>query len=171
LAAANSSAAETFLGLFPGTRFLCLHRAWPAVIRAALDASPWGIADPAVAPFVRAYPASTVAALTACWVTHTETLLAFEQAHPQACLRVRFEDLAEARHETTEVMTAFLGLAGINGQVARGEGNQPQPAPEDSGPEADLPVDLIPPGILAQADDLLRQLSYPALPAPRFLRV
>ncbi len=169
VAAANSPAAETFLGLFPGTQFLCLHRACPGVIRAALDASPWGIADPVVAPFVRAYPASTVAALTACWVAHTETLLAFERAHPQACLRVRFEDLAETRHETTEIMTAFLGLAGIGGHAAPGEANQPQPTPEDYNPEADLPVDRIPPGVLAQADNLLRQLSYPALPAPRFL--
>jgi hypothetical protein len=29
-----------------------------------------------------------------------------------------------------------------------------------------VPVHLIPPGMLAQANDLLRQLSYPALPAP-----
>jgi Sulfotransferase family len=171
VAAANSPAAETFLGLFPGTQFVCLHRACPGFIRAALDDSPWGIADPAVAPFVRAYPASTVAALTACWVTHTESLLAFEQAHPRACLRVRVEDLAGTQHETAGKLAAFLGLDGIDGQAAPGESNQPQPAPEDSGHEADLPVDLIPPRMLAQADDLLRQLSYPALPAPRFPRV
>jgi hypothetical protein len=164
VAAANSSAAETFLGLYPGTQFLCLHRACPRVIRAALDVSPWGIVDPAFAPFTRAYPASTVAALTAYWVAYTGTLLEFERAHPQACLRVRFEDLAGAQHETAAKMTAFLGLADIDGQALPGGGSRPQPAPENSGPEADLPVDLIPPGMLEQANDLLGQLSYPALP-------
>jgi hypothetical protein len=162
VAAANSPAAETFMGLYPETRFVCLHRALPGVIRAALDASPWGIADPAVTPFIRAYPASTVTALTACWVMHTRNLLAFERAHPQACLRVRFEDLAGA-HETAEKLTAFLGLTGIDDQAVPGEGEQPQPGAENSSPEADLPVELIPPGVLEQANDLLRQLSYPAL--------
>lgn len=43
VAAPNSKAAKTFLNVYPGTRFLCLHRACPDVIRAALDASPWGV--------------------------------------------------------------------------------------------------------------------------------
>jgi len=45
-------------------------------------------------------------------------------------------------------------------------GSQPPP-PQNTELEADVPVQLIPPGMLAQANDLLRQLSYPALPAPR----
>ena len=55
VAAVNPQAAETFLGLFPGTRFLCLHRACTGVIRAALDASPWGTTHPAFVPYTRAY--------------------------------------------------------------------------------------------------------------------
>ena len=166
VATANSAAAETFLDLYRGTRFVCLHRACAAVIRTALNASPWGIADPALAPFTRAYPASTVAALAACWVIHTEALLTFEQAYPQACLRVRFEDLTGAQHETTQKVTTFLGLTSIDGQTMPGEGSQPQPAPESPGHETDIPAGLIPPGILEQANDLLRQLSYPALATP-----
>jgi hypothetical protein len=66
---------------------------------------------------------------------------------------------------------AFLGLAGINDHAVPVQGIQPQPAPQNTGPEADapVPVHLIPPGMLAQANDVLRQLSYPALPAPRRL--
>jgi Sulfotransferase family len=164
VAAANPPAAETFLGLYPGTRFLCLHRACPGVIRAALDASPWGLADPVFAPFTLAYPASTLAALTAYWVTYTRTVLAFEAAHPQACLRVRFEDLAEAQHQTAgKKIAAFLGVADMDTQPAPWESSQMGPASQNPGPEADLPADLIPPNLLAQANDLLRQLSYPAL--------
>jgi hypothetical protein len=164
-AIANSQVAETFLRLYPGARFMCLYRACPGAIRAVLDASPWGIADPAFAPFIRAYPASTVAALAAHWVAHTGTLLAFERAHPEACLRVRYEDLAEARHETGERIRSFLGLAGIRGQPMPGEASQSYPPPENLSPEADLPVDLIPPMMLAQANDLLRELGYPELGA------
>jgi hypothetical protein len=93
VAAANPQAAETFL---------CLHRACAGVVRAALDASPWGITDPVFTPFIAKYPASTAAALAASWVTATAVMLDFERAHPQVCLRVRFEDLADAPSETAE---------------------------------------------------------------------
>jgi len=51
VAAVNPQAAETFLRLYPGARFLCLYRSCPGVIRAALDASPWGITDSAFAVY------------------------------------------------------------------------------------------------------------------------
>jgi hypothetical protein len=167
VAAANPQAAQTFLDLYPGTRFLCLHRACPGVIRAALDASPWGITHAAFVPYTRAYPASTAAALTAYWVEQTGNLLAFERAHPQGCLRVRFEDLTGAQHETAARIEEFLGLAGIGEQAAPGGDSQQQPIPADALRKANLPADLIPPNLLAQANDLLGQLSYPALPAPQ----
>jgi Sulfotransferase family len=168
VAAASSQAAETFLRIYPGTRFLCMYRACPGVIRAALDASPWGLADPGFAPFTRAYPASTVAALTAYWVAHTGSLLDFEHSHPQACLRVRFEDLAGAEHHKTAAeIESFLGLVDLQGQPSPGEVHPTQSAPDSSDPEVDLPVDLIPAVMLAQANDLLRHLDYRPLPATR----
>jgi hypothetical protein len=165
VAAANAQAAGTFLGLYPGTRFVCLHRACPGVIRAALDASPWGIAHPAFVPYTRAYPACTAAALTAYWVEHTGNLLAFEREHPQECLRVRFEDLTGARQETAKRVEAFLCLSDIGRQAAPGVESQQPPVSVGAHPEATLPVDLISPNLLAQANDLLRQLGYPVLPA------
>jgi hypothetical protein len=166
IAAPSPRAAGTFLRLYPQTRLVCLYRACQGAIRAALDASPWGITDPVFAPFAAAYPASTVASLTAYWVTATGYLLDLEREHPQSCLRVRSEDLAEAQHQTSDDMMAFLGLDAINDLAVPVQGTQPEPAPQDPGPEADVPVHLIPPAMLAQANDLLRQLSYPALPAP-----
>lgn len=156
VAAPNTLAAETFLSLYPGTRFLCLHRALPDVIRAALDASPWGIAHPAFAPYTMAFPASTAAALTAYWVEHTGNLLAFEQAHPQECLGVRFEDLTESSAN----ITSFLGLGNPDGYTAipvdaQQQGQRGLPA------NVNLLVDLIPPNLLSQANDLFQQLGYP----------
>lgn len=112
------------------------------------------------------YPASTVASLTAYWATVTGPLLAFEREHPRSCLRVRFEDLVRTRRETAETVMAFLGLTGIHDSPGPAEASPPPPASENTGPDAGFPVGLIPPRLLAQANDLLRQLSYPALSAP-----
>jgi len=163
VAAASPQAAETFLRLYPGTRFLCLHRACQGVIRGVLDASPWGITDPLFAPFAIKYPANTVASLTAYWVTATGPLLAFEREHPRSCLRVRFEDLAQGQ-QAEEPITSFLGLAAV-GRPIPGSHDEPQPASPDPELAADLPVNLIPPALLAQANDLLQQLKYPVMAA------
>jgi hypothetical protein len=169
VAAANPQAAGTFLRLYPGTRFLCLYRACPGVIRAALDASPWGITDSVLAPFTMMYPASTVASLTAYWVTATSPLLAFEREHPQSCLRVRYEDLAQG-WQAGERITTFLGLADAAGRSAPGSRDEPQPASPSTELAAGLPVNLIPPALLAQANDLLQQLDYPPMAVRQELR-
>jgi hypothetical protein len=155
----NREAAEAFLRLFPGTRFLCLYRACPDVVRAALDASAWGITDPAVAPFTSRHPGSTVAALTAYWLAITAPLLALERDHPQSCLRVRFEDLSQDR-QAGERISSFLGLSDAPGRpFLRGYHDPPTTTP-GAGHTTSLPVSLIPPSLLAQANDLLRQLEY-----------
>jgi hypothetical protein len=163
VAAASPQAAETFLRLYPETRFLCLYRACQGVIRAVLDASPWGVTDPIFAPLILKYPASTVASLTAYWVTVTGPLLAFEREHPRSCLRVRFEDVARGR-QAGERITSFLGLAAV-GRPIHGSHDEPRPASPDTELAADLPVNLIPPALLAQANDLLQQLNYPVMAA------
>jgi len=161
---AMPEAAAMFAQLYPGTRFVCLYRSCSDVIRAALNASPWGLADPALAPFIRAYPASTAAALAAYWIGHTRSLLAFEAAHPQAVLRVRFEDLAAAEQQTAWAVMSFLGVASRDGDAALTRDSHAQPDSVVSPARTDLPAGLIPRAVLAQANDLLRQLDYPALP-------
>lgn len=99
-----------------------------------------GIADPALAPFTRAYPASTAAALAAYWTAHTRSLLAFEASHPQAVLRVRFEDLAAAGQRTARAVTSFLGAASCDGDVALTQDSQGQPDPVVPHAKADLPA-------------------------------
>jgi hypothetical protein len=159
VAAVNPEGAEAFGQLYPGTRFLCLYRACPGVIRAALDENPWGLADPMLTPFTRAYPGSTVASLAACWVTQVSALLAFEQDHPGQCLRVRFEDLTADRPETAGQVTSFLDLASPAAGLPTV--SLPTTTPAAPGP----PDGLIPPGLHQQANDLLRQLGYPPMPA------
>jgi hypothetical protein len=166
-AAANTEAAATFLRLYPQTRFLCLYRACAGVIRAALDASPWGLTDGAFAPFTLKYPANTAASLTAYWVTATASLLDFEREHPASCLRVRFEDLDQGG-QTPERITDFLGLARSAPRPLPGWASLDEESPPLV-PGAELtpmfPAGLLPPALLAQANDLLGQLDYPLLAA------
>jgi hypothetical protein len=163
IAAANTQAAGTFLSLYPGTRFLCLYRNCPDFIRSALNASPWGLTDPAFTPFTMKYPASPVAALTAHWVAITAPLADFEREHPRACLRVRFGDDLALGGQTEERIMSFLDLTGAASRLLP-ESNDPQPQLTSLGPMAEPPPRLIPPPLLAQTNDLLRQLDYPAMP-------
>jgi hypothetical protein len=175
IATPQRSAAETFLELFPGTRFVCMQRACPDVIYGILQASPWGVAGPGFGPYVAAYPASTVAALAAWWISLAGPVLAFEREHPESCLRVRYEDLAEEPGRTERDILQFLALdqqfpdlpelpgdsetaqAGLTGADAPGSG-------------ADLPVERIPPGLLAQVNELHAELGYPVLKPPGDVR-
>jgi len=157
-------AAETFLDLFPGTRFVCLHREASQVIRAALARSPWGLAGQAYRPFIAAQPGSTVTALAAYWVAHTEALLAFEADHPEDCLRVRFEDLPSAIGSPPAALNSFLGLAttGYPRPPSPREDDPPEPY-ADTPPSAALPLEQMPSAVLAQINGLLGQLGYPSL--------
>ena len=161
-------AAATFARLYPGTRFVCLYRSCGDVIRAALDASPWGLANPALSPFTRAHPVSTAAALAAYWTVHTRGLLAFEAAYPQAALRVRYEDLGASGQQASRAVASFLGASflgasSLGGDTALTRDDQSQLDPAVPPAMADVPAGLIPPAVLAQANGLLRQLGYPDL--------
>jgi hypothetical protein len=152
--------AEIFLQIFPQTRVLCLHRSCDAVIKDAVGASPWGLVGPEYAPFTAAYPASTPAALTAYWAAVTAPLIEFEEAHPDVCMRVRCEDLADT---CPADLLAFLGIE-APGTVHRGPDDPSHDSPPP-GPalHAPFPVDSIPGPLLARADRLTRELGYPPL--------
>ena len=172
-AAAEPAAAETFLGLFPGTRFVCLHRSCPDVIYSTLAASPWGVGGPQFAPYISAYPASTLAALTAWWIGHVAPLLAFEQANPDACLRLRYEDFV-ADEGARNDLWKFLGLGPEAPPLPSAVASRPADVrpllgdiaalpPEQPGCGKDFPVDQVPAELLAHVNDLHATLGYPRL--------
>lgn len=165
--AAERSAAEAFLALFPAAQFLCLHRSCQDVIYATLRASPWGLAGPGFAAYTAAYPGSTVAALAAWWAGHARPMLAFEQDHPHACLRVRYEDLAEDPARIERDVLEFLGLDEQVPGLPEPPGNDgPALAGADApGCGADLPAEQIPSPLLAQVSNLHSRLGYPPVQA------
>jgi hypothetical protein len=163
-ATAPPRAAETFLQLYPRSRVLCLHRSCTDVIWDALQAGPWGLSGSEYAPFTDAYPASSVAALTAYWTARTAPLVEFEQSHPDVCMRVHHEDLADNSYPAG--LFAFLGMTaphvGPAGQVSTAR-TTPPAAPAHREP---FPADRIPVPLLAHADRLTRELGYkPLTPA------
>ena len=170
IAAAEPSAAQTFLDLFPGTRFVCMHRACQDVIYATLRASPWGLAGQAYAPYTAAYPGSTIAALAAWWTDHAGSILAFEREHPEACMRLRYEDLATDPARTGRQIREFLGLREVPSlrdslpdSLPELPGETPRKPADTPGCGADLPHGQIPPGLLAQVNELHHLLGYPPI--------
>jgi sulfotransferase family protein len=166
-AVADRNAAETFLRLFPDARFVCLHRACPGVISALLQASPWGLSGHAFAPYVTANPFSTAAALAAWWAAHAEPLLAFEHDHPKACLRVRFEDLADDPGSVMQGLKAFLGLSptavGFPRLPQPGQRIQPPGRAAGLGVAPQFPTGQVPTDLVSCVNELHAQLGYPPL--------
>jgi hypothetical protein len=162
IAAAEPSAARTFLELFPGTRFVCMHRACQDVVYATLQASPWGLAGQAYAPYTVSYPGSTIAALAAWWTDHAGSILAFEREHPEACMRLRYEDLATDPARTVRQLREYLGLQEVPSLPEPFDETLRKPA-DAPGCGANLPHGQIPPGLLAQVNELHRLLGYPLI--------
>jgi hypothetical protein len=164
VATAVPDAAVAFVRLFPGARIVCLHRACPDVVRAAVQASPWGLAGVEYAPYTSAYPASTAAALTACWAARTAGLLAFEQAHPGICQRLRYEDVAAG---SLSGLSGFLGLTGP-GPASWLCDEAADPAHGPAGMDVGFPAGQVPPALLERASGLMEKLGYrPLGPAAR----
>lgn len=144
---------------------MCLHRTCPGVIAATLKASPWGLAGAGYASYTAAHPASTVAALAAWWVDRARPVLAFEAAHPQSCLRVRYEDLIAEPGQTERGIFEFLGLDARGPWLPElpGEDGQKIAADGIPGGAEQFPVGQIPPPLLGQVNDLHARLGYPQL--------
>jgi hypothetical protein len=164
-ATAPPPVAQTFLRLYPQTSFLIVHRRADAFLCAVLESSRWGLAGTEFVPFVSAYPASSVAALVAYWVTRTAALVDFEQAHQQSCLRVRMEDLSANAAQVLRDIRDFIALDD--------EPALPQSLPDPRSLEqigdppppvtANIPFAQIPPPLLAQLNELHHKLGYPPI--------
>jgi hypothetical protein len=154
------AAAETFLRLYPGTQFICLHRNCPDVIRAAIEANPWGLASAGLGNFTAAYPGSSAAAIAAYWAEFTESALDFQAAHPAACHRIRYEDLVDDPELAAGNMFAFLGVDASSPPEAGGEeASTAVPGAPLGG--ADVPASFLPRPLAGRVSLLQQRLGYP----------
>jgi hypothetical protein len=160
LATVSPDAAAPFLQVFPGATFICVHRASTSVIRAGVQASPWGLQGQIARSYLTSYPGNSVAALAAHWADATRSLLAFEAANPRASHRVRYEDvMTDPDRALAPVMTSLaLRRAAGDGGLGRPEppGQDPQAAAEDK-----VPAEMIPEPLLDSIGALHAELGYP----------
>jgi hypothetical protein len=162
---ASPTAAETFLQLYPGTQFICMHRNCLDVIRVAVAASPWGLADTSFAPFAAAYPGSSAAAVAAYWAERTESMLSFEKAHATACRRVKYEDLTGRHEKEAQDIFTFLNLA-PDGAVRSGMPLAMDPASDGHGgflADATIPFGYLSPPLTERINNLQARLGYPPI--------
>jgi len=101
--------AELMAQVYPEARFICLYRHCMDVIASGVDACPWGLHRFGFDGFTTQYPGNSVTAVGSYWLATVQSILAFEQKHPEACHRVRYEDLVTAPEETAAAMFSFLG--------------------------------------------------------------
>jgi hypothetical protein len=165
---APASCAETFVRLYPRTRFLCLHRHCADVIYSGLQASPWGLADSAFWPFTQRFPGNSVAAIAAYWAARTEPLLEFQQRHPDCCHRVRYEDLVAHPGVIASEIRTFLGLApdgsaGPAWPACSQDGDATADTADAPGCGAKVPAGMIPGVLFDQVNKLLAGLAYAPL--------
>jgi len=164
LAIGATSAASSFLQVFPGTAIVTVHRHSLDMIRAAVQASPWGLHLPRLAPYLSSYQGSTAAALAAYWADSTEQLLAFETANPRVTYRVRYEDAAADPDRALASLRSCLGLTtGPHQGIIREPGTAGQPTPQTPSPAGTVvPAAIIPRPLLDRISSLHAQLEYPA---------
>jgi hypothetical protein len=161
LISAPPAVAGTFARLYPQSRFLTVHRQAGAAVRAILDANRWGLSGPEFSPFVSAHPASTVAALASYWAARTAQQLEFEQAYPEACHRVRAEDLAADAAQAMRDIGDFLSLDGKYTSPSFTQDKRSSWQAEECAHSTGLPVDRVPESLMARVNELHGTLGYP----------
>jgi hypothetical protein len=171
----SAESAHRFLDLFPETKFVCLYRHCTDVIDSFLEACPFGLRGYGIDPFAAAHPGNSVAAVADYWVTHTRAIIEFEQAHPDHCLRLRYEDLVADPEGQADRLFAFLGekpVPGISRSCLNDGRQQFGPSdhkiwstssisPESVGRGSRIPVGTISGVVLSMVNNLLGELDYP----------
>jgi hypothetical protein len=147
---APSEGLDFFATLLPTARFICLHRRCDTVALSVVRARPWGIsgAGATLDAYATKHPWNQATALTDYWATQTQALLAFEAAHADRCLRVRFEDIIA---DKTGVESRLAGFAGLPLRLQTAD---------DDVVTGSLPSDQLPDGLLRRVNDLMEELKY-----------
>lgn len=164
IAFAPPEAAETFLLIVPTATFVCLHRALPSVIEEALRTYPFGLGGTPFWGFAGPHPGNNAATIAAYWAANAESLLDFEDRHPDRTIRARYEDVAADAARVADLVCSFAGQAGARQQLP-GMPRPPASAAPPAGPAATLPP--VPGPVRARIDALTARLEYPALAAAR----
>lgn len=160
--------------VWPRARFISLYRHPMDVIGSGIEAAPWGLNGYGFEPYVAASPGNSVAALGNYWADYTAAIIEAEQAHGDACLRLRYEDLvADPEAEAARVF-GFLGVEPVPG-ITRTllTGDRPRSGPGDHkiwntcriedgsvGRGWSVPAAFLPAPLTASVNSLAGKLGY-----------
>lgn len=163
LATAQPGAAEPFFQVFPHTRFVCVHRRCLDVVRAALQASPWGLQGQALTPYLLAYPGNSVGALAAYWADSAEQLLAFEERNRERTQHVCYEDVTAHPDQALTMVRAWLRLSGAGrNSTVPDTPRYLEPNTASPGAGAKVPAEMIPDSLRQRISRLHAELGYPS---------
>jgi hypothetical protein len=107
--------ADMLLRMYPEAKFICLYRHPMDMIASGIEACPWGLTNYGFEPYAAGSPGNSVVALARYWTDHTAAILAVEERHPQACHRVRYEDLVADPEAIAQQVFEFLGISPVPG--------------------------------------------------------
>jgi hypothetical protein len=152
--------ADLFMRLYPATKLICFHRSFTDFVHVAASEYPWGLADSPFSAFTAAYPNRFAAAIAAYWASYSERLIAFERAHIDHCLRVRYEDLVSRTPEAVKSMLSFLDVQ--SGETELVAGSRADLGPSERNNSIRIPDGEIPPALRARIRTLCGELGYMA---------
>lgn len=162
------AAASTFLQVFPEATFLIFYRRLQGVLGEGVRTYPWGLGASPFWPYSGPHPGNNAATIAAYWAARTEALLEFETAYPQACLRVRYEDLIGRHQRQADEIFSRVGLPAADLRSPgdpREAQNQAEAEAEGANPGPAVPTAQLPPQLLARIRELHARLDYSPPPA------
>lgn len=162
--------------LLPEIRVVMIFRHVMDTVASGIEASPWGFRGYGYAPYVAASPGNAVAALASYWLDHVARALKWAEERPEACYRVRYEDLVLRPKETVANIQRFLGVTmdltvldtAFQRPAPRGPGDYKVEFTsgvhqESVGRGKRVPVAMLPPSLMARLNDQLDALGYEGL--------
>jgi hypothetical protein len=166
--------ADLLVRAWPEARFLCLYRHPMDVIRSGLDACPWGLNGYGFDSYIGGSPGNAVLALARYWLDNAHAIAAAEEAFPDRCHRVRYEDLTAAPAATAAGIFGFLGVDPVDDIEQRClAADHERFGPGDHkiwhtsgittgsvGGGESVPIGLIPPPVLEGINEMAGSLGY-----------
>ena len=159
--------------VWPEAQFVCLYRHCMDVVHSGLSASPWGLHAYGFGPYGAANPGNSVAALISYWIDCATATLRFEEAHPDRCVRLYYEELVTSPESRLREVFAFLheeptatiAERALEKGADYGSSDYKIWATDEIhtssiGLGRALPLWMIPPPLLAAANDVLKRLGY-----------
>jgi hypothetical protein len=160
---ASPAAASTFLRIFPSATLVCLHRSLGRVYREVKRSFPWGLKDSPLWPFAGIFAGDDLAVVSRYWSAHTEGLLALEEQYPDACVRIRQEDIAAKSAEQSNRLLLNLGLKNSFRTVSRQDSMVPVDPNRKTTCDTDEPLpfaERLPAQLFTRVRNLHERLGY-----------